>query len=38
LIVVKRITTEAYDAEPDHIQRRHPFILNLRARVNAVAE
>jgi hypothetical protein len=36
--VVERITAEEYDAEPHHIQKRQPFILNLRAKVNAVAE
>lgn len=36
--VVERITAEEYDAQPDHIQKRRPFILNLRAQVNAVAE
>ena len=36
--VVERITTEEYDAESQHIQKRQPFILNLRAKVNAVAE
>ncbi len=36
--VIERITAEEYDAEPRHIQKRQPFILNLRAKVNAVAE
>ena len=36
--VVERITAEEYDAQPHHIQKRRPFILNLRAKVNAVAE
>ena len=36
--VVERITKEEYDAQPLHIQNRQPFILNLRAKVNAVVE
>jgi 2-aminobenzoylacetyl-CoA thioesterase len=35
--VVERITEEEYDAQPLHIQKRRPFILNLRAKVAAVA-
>ncbi len=35
--VVARITAEEYDAQPAHIQKRQPFILNLRAKVAAVA-
>ena len=35
--VVARITAEEYDAQPDYIQKRQPFILNLRAKVHAVA-
>lgn len=35
--VVERITAEEYDAQPEHIQKRQPFILNLRAKVAAVA-
>jgi 2-aminobenzoylacetyl-CoA thioesterase len=35
--VVERITEEEYDAQPLHIQKRQPFILNLRAKVAAVA-
>jgi len=35
--VVARITFEEYDSRPDHIQKRQPFILNLEAKVNAVA-
>lgn len=34
--VVQRITAEEYDAQPAHIQKRQPFILNLTAKVNAV--
>lgn len=36
--VVKRITAEEYDSQPEHIQKRRPFILNLEAKVNAVAQ
>jgi 2-aminobenzoylacetyl-CoA thioesterase len=36
--VVERITQEEYDAQSRHIQNRQPFILNLRAKVNAVDE
>ena len=36
--VVERITKEEYDAQPLHIQNRQPFIMNLRAKVNAVVE
>lgn len=35
--VVERITAEEYDSQPLHIQKRQPFILNLRAKVAAVA-
>ncbi len=35
--VIERITAEEYDAQPEHIQKRQPFILNLRAKVAAVA-
>jgi hypothetical protein len=35
--VIERITAEEYDAQPLHIQKRQPFILNLRAKINAVA-
>ena len=35
--VVEHITREEYDVQPDHIQKRQPFILNLRAKVNTVA-
>jgi len=35
--VVERITKEEYDAQALHIQNRQPFIMNLRAKVNAVA-
>ncbi len=35
--VIERITAEEYDAQLQHIQKRQPFILNLRAQVNAVA-
>jgi metal-dependent hydrolase (beta-lactamase superfamily II) len=35
--VVDRITKEEYDTQPLHIQNRQPFILNLRAKVNAVS-
>ncbi|MCX8043667.1 MAG: MBL fold metallo-hydrolase [Desulfobacterota bacterium] len=35
--VVERITAEEYDAVTEHIQKRQPFILNLRAKVAAVA-
>jgi len=35
--VAGRITEEEYDAQPLHIQKRQPFILNLRAKVAAVA-
>ncbi len=35
--VVERITVQEYDAQPLHIQKRQPFILNLRAKVAAVA-
>lgn len=35
--VVGRISAEEYDAQPVHIQKRQPFILNLRAKVAAVA-
>lgn len=35
--VVERITAEEYDTQPLHIQKRKPFILNLRAKVGAVA-
>ena len=34
---VERITAEEYDAQPEHIQKRQPYILNLRAKVQAVA-
>lgn len=36
--VVRRITAEEYDAQQNHIQKRQPFILNLQAKVNAVAQ
>lgn len=36
--VVQKITAEEYDAQPEHIQKRQPFILNLTAKVNAVAQ
>jgi len=36
--VVDRITAEEYDAQPVHLQNRQPFILNLRAKVHAVAD
>ncbi|MEI6126344.1 MAG: MBL fold metallo-hydrolase [Pseudomonadota bacterium] len=36
--VVQKITAEEYDAMPHHIQKRRPFILNLQAKVNAVAK
>lgn len=36
--VVQRITAEEYDAQPEHIQKRQPFILNLQAKVSAVAK
>ena len=35
--VVERITAEEYDTKSEHIQKRQPFILNLRAKVAAVA-
>ena len=35
--VVVRIAAEEYDAQPEHIQKRQPYILNLRAKVAAVA-
>lgn len=35
--VVERITAEEYDTQADHIQKRQPFILNLRAKVKAAA-
>ncbi len=35
--VVERITAEEYDSQPLHIQKRRPFILNLQAKVAAVA-
>ena len=34
--VIKRITAEEYDTQPDHSQNRTPFILNLEAKINAV--
>ncbi len=34
--VVQRITAEEYDAQPEHIQKRNPFILNLEAKVHAI--
>ena len=36
--VVQRIMAEEYDSQPDHIQNREPFILNLEAKVNVVAK
>ena len=33
---ITRITAEEYDAQPHHIQKRTPFILNLEAKVNAI--
>jgi glyoxylase-like metal-dependent hydrolase (beta-lactamase superfamily II) len=35
--VVERITTEEYDSKGEHMQNRDPFMLNLRAKVSAVA-
>jgi glyoxylase-like metal-dependent hydrolase (beta-lactamase superfamily II) len=35
--VIERITAEEYDAQPVHLQNRQPFVLNLRAKVAAVA-
>jgi glyoxylase-like metal-dependent hydrolase (beta-lactamase superfamily II) len=35
--VVERITAEEYDSKDDHMQNRDPFMLNLRAKVSAVA-
>lgn len=35
--VVSRIMAEEYDSQPEHIQKREPFLLNLTAKVNAVA-
>jgi len=35
--VVARITAEEYDTQTEHIQKREPFVLNLRAKVAAVA-
>ncbi len=35
--VIEKIAREEYDSTPDHIQKRQPFILNLEAKVNAVA-
>lgn len=35
--VVERITREEYEIHPHQIQKRNPYILNLRAKVNAVA-
>lgn len=34
--VVERITREEYDTQQGHIQKREPYILNLRAKVNTV--
>jgi glyoxylase-like metal-dependent hydrolase (beta-lactamase superfamily II) len=36
--VVQRIVAEEYDSQPDHIQNREPFILNLEAKINAVVK
>jgi glyoxylase-like metal-dependent hydrolase (beta-lactamase superfamily II) len=35
--VVERITAQEYDSQPVHLQNRRPFILNLTAKVSAVA-
>ena len=35
--VVERITSEEYDNKDEHMQNRDPFMLNLRAKVSAVA-
>jgi glyoxylase-like metal-dependent hydrolase (beta-lactamase superfamily II) len=35
--VVERITSEEYDSKDEHMQNRDPFMLNLRAKVSAVA-
>ena len=35
--VVERITTEEYDSKDGHMQNRDPFMLNLKAKVSAVA-
>jgi glyoxylase-like metal-dependent hydrolase (beta-lactamase superfamily II) len=35
--VIARIAAEEYDAQTEHIQKRQPYILNLRAKVQAVA-
>jgi glyoxylase-like metal-dependent hydrolase (beta-lactamase superfamily II) len=35
--VVERITLEEYDSKDEHMQNRDPFMLNLRAKVSAVA-
>ncbi len=35
--VVEKITADEYDSQPNHIQKRAPFILNLEAKVGAVA-
>jgi len=35
--VVARITTEEYDTQDEHMQNRDPFILNLKAKISAVA-
>jgi glyoxylase-like metal-dependent hydrolase (beta-lactamase superfamily II) len=35
--VVERITTEEYDSKDEHMQNRDPFMLNLKAKVSAVA-
>jgi len=35
--VAEVITAEEYDSQPVHIQKREPFLLNLRAKISAVA-
>ena len=36
--VVAEMTAEEYDSTPDHIIKRTPFMINLQAKVNAVAK
>ena len=34
---MERITTEEYDSKDEHMQNRDPFMLNLKAKISAVA-
>jgi glyoxylase-like metal-dependent hydrolase (beta-lactamase superfamily II) len=36
--IVQKITAQEYDSQSGHIQKREPFILNLKAKVKAVAK